>query len=304
MNGKEVQDDMKHRQWMSLFLAAALALLPACRAPGEKDQPEEIPARIPAPDLLCAMTVSGESDYPGIGSPDKETLDARAQDVVDFAAENSLNAILYNAAPYGEATYDSDVLPHTPLVQSETDPLRLLIQKAAEKDIAVFAVLSPYEAGRAGDTPARGSIAGEIPEAVVSLGEARFYRPDHPAVHGQAVAAAAELAQKYAVSGIVLGDADDSPVSDYSSYYTYLSALLGDMADTVHALADIPVGLAVIADRQADTSRSAFLDEACRASADFLISTASGSVEKELSSPYARSLSSCLELARRYRRRG
>lgn len=291
---------MKHKQWMSLFLAMMLALLSACRAPEKKEQPEDLPARVPAPDLLCAMTLSAESDYPGIGSPDAEALGERAQAVVDFAAENSLNAILYNAAPYGEAAYDSDVLPHTPLVQSDTDPLRLLIQKAAEKNIAVLAVLHPYEAGHSSDTPARGSIAGEIPEAVVSLGEGRFYRPDHPAAHGQAVAAAAELAEKYAVSGIVLGDADDSPVSDYGGYYTYLSALLGDIADTVHALADIPVGLTVLTDRQADTGRSAFLDEACRASADFLISTASGSAEKELASPYARSLSSCLDLARRY----
>lgn len=298
---------MKSNRWLSILLAVMLVFsLSSCKSPDKQasSSPEEVLTRITAPEILRAVTVSAEnsSDYPGSVS-DAESLEAYAQDLIDFARENSMNAILYEATPFGEASYDSDILPHlqTLKINSSHDPLQILIEKAAAAEIAVYVQLSPYDAGNDSQKAAKGSLADNVPEATLSLSEGRFYRPDHPSVHTQAVAAAAELAQNYAISGIVIGDADNSRISDYSGYYTYLSALLGDIADTVHSVAqDVPVGLLVSADHQANANRSAFFDEACRTSVDFLIASADGSVQNELSSLYAQAVSSCLNTAQSY----
>lgn len=292
------------RPLLCLLLAASL-LLSACSAPRpaggrlSTKKPEQTQSA-PLPDVLRAVTVRA-GDYPG-KALDGAGLQQAAKALCERAALYSMNALLYEVTADGQALWPSDILPRSSYLGG-ADPLGTLVEAAQEQGIAVYAVLTPYEAGPAGGKAPRGSLPKEHPESTVTLADGSlYYRPSHPLVHAQAMQAAQELCERYPLSGLMVGDADTSPVSDYEGYYTYLTALVSDLRDAVRAAKGtrMQVGLSLSSEARDSQNRQAFLEECCRQGVAFLTPALSESVTGGLNSPYARELSSYRQTAQGY----
>lgn len=286
-------------------LLAVSLLLSACMGPRSVQDSQKQPSSetaAPLPEVLRAVTLSA-ADYPGDAENAGE-LQKAAQQVCSQASLYSMNALFYEVTEGGEALWASDALPQSGRGSFQNgDPLSTLIEAAAMEDIAVYAVLKPYEAGRSGDKEPRGSLRHEHPETAVTLADGGiYYRPGHPLVHLQTVQAAAELSGRYALSGILLGDTDTSPVSDYAGYYTYLAALVSDIRDAVRAAkgTQMQVGLSLSSEGSKSANRLAFLDECCRQGISFLTSVLQESTAGGLGSDYAKALGSLQQTAEGY----
>ncbi len=289
---------------LCLLLAACL-LLCACMGPrtalktGGEDPSQ--PAEAPLPEVLRAVTLSF-ADYPK-NAKNADELKQAAQKICEQAALCSMNALFYEVTADGEALWPSDVLPQSEDIPQGGDPLAALIEAAAGENIAVYALLTPYIAGRTGQNAPRGSLRHQHPEATVSLADGGvYYRPSHPLVHGQTVQAACELSSRYTLSGLLLGDVDTSPVSDYAGYYTYLTALVSDIRDAARSAkgTGMQVGLALSSDAPDSQNRTAFLNECCRQGIAFLTLSLHENTSGGLSSGCAGALTGCRQAAGEY----
>lgn len=284
------------------LLAAALLFLSACSSPRPSGRAEGTDRPLPSaptPEVLRAVTLSA-ADYPG-DVTGRQELQSAAEEVAERAELYSMNALFYEVTAEGEAVWPSQVLPQS--AAAGEDPLALLIEAAAQRQIAVYAVFTPYEAGPAGQDAPRGTLRREHPEATVALADGRvYYRPSHPLVHMQTVQAACELSEGYALAGLLLGDTDTSAVSDYAGYYTYLTALVSDIRDAARAAkgTDLQVGLSLSSDAPGTANRRAFLEECCRQGIAFLAPALSESTSGGAKSDYAQALAGYLEIAGSY----
>lgn len=225
---------------------------------------------------LYVSTVRG-TDFPSApnlsGSLQKQELDR----IVDFAAQYGFNQIYYEAVANGGAFYDSKLYAPSEALSTKStfflfdwnhlDPLDYLVKQAAKQKIGVTAVIDPFLMSDTGVLPAnKRHIGVKNSEYVLSAGGRLYLNPTAPFTQKLAVSAAAELASRYALDGILLNNfAYPSP--DFELTTTddekaqLLTRLLSEIYDAVKtARSSTALGVTASGTFEAEGAFSGFAD--------------------------------------------
>lgn len=184
-----------------------------------------------------------------INFPSKQNLSAAAlaeelDSIVDFAAENGFNTILFQVRPTADALYDSDIFPASKFVsgnagtapENNFDCLGYLLSAAHAKGIAVHAWVNPLRVTSGNTTYPQTDIsalpenspAAQHPEWVVPYADGKLYfDAGIPEVRELVASGVREICEKYDVDGIIFDDyfypypQDDAIFDDAETYAAY-----------------------------------------------------------------------------------
>lgn len=150
-------------------------------------------------------------------------LRAEIENIVNFAAENGFNTILFQVRPCSDALYKSELFPSSKFVSGECgkapdqnfDCLGYLLDVAHSRQIDVFAWVNPLRitAGNAAypqtdisDLP-KSSPAYKYSEYVIEYADGKLYfDAGEPKVRELVASGVREICQNYDVDGIVFDD--------------------------------------------------------------------------------------------------
>ena len=162
-------------------------------------------------------------NFPSRQGLSAKKLAAELSEIVDFAAENGFNTILFQVRPAADALYRSDIFPASRYVSGKVgtrpdgdfDCLAYLLQAAKEKGIAVYAWVNPlrvtsgsvsYPQTDLAALPAA-SPAVQNPNWVVPYADGKLYfDAGIPAVRELVSAGVREICERYDVDGIIFDD--------------------------------------------------------------------------------------------------
>lgn len=143
--------------------------------------------------------------------------------IIDFAAENGFNAIMFQVRPTADALYDSDLFPASKFVSGECgkaadngfDCLDYLLAAAHAKKIAVHAWVNPLRVTSGNATYPQTDLSA-LPESsparqhetcVVAYGDGKLYfDAGQPYVRSLVAAGVQEICENYDVDGIIFDD--------------------------------------------------------------------------------------------------
>ena len=186
--------------------------------------------------------------------------------IVDVAARNGLNALVFQVRPEGDALYRSALEPWSRFLTGRQggdpgwDPLAWLVERAHARGVEVHAWLNPYRARTsASGTSVRPHIAATNPEATVPYDGVLWMDPSRAVVQDRAVDVIRDLVARYEVDGVHFDDyfypypQAGMPFPDSAQYDRYRAGggalSLGDWRrDNVNRLVQ-RVGEAVARDR-------------------------------------------------------
>jgi uncharacterized lipoprotein YddW (UPF0748 family) len=133
--------------------------------------------------------------------------------IVRVAADNRLNAIVFQVRPECDALYESELEPWSRYLTGTQgtdpgyDPLAFLIEEAHANAIEVHAWLNPYRASTSTSAAtAANHVTRAMPENVRTYGTYRWLDPGVVAVQEHVTSVVADLLQRYDVDGIHLDD--------------------------------------------------------------------------------------------------
>lgn len=147
--------------------------------------------------------------HDGFKTPEQTT------EMVNKVADANLNAIFVQVRKRGDAYYNSAIVPKAKDIANDYDPLADIIQKAHARGIEVHAWLHLIEAWNTQyGEPTAGHVCADHPDWLTKLADGRqewyegrlFLDPGHPDVQAYLVAVVNEVARRYAVDGIHLGE--------------------------------------------------------------------------------------------------
>lgn len=162
-------------------------------------------------------------NFPSRQGLSAKKLAAELSAIVDFAAENGFNTILFQVRPAADALYRSDIFPASRYVSGKAgtrpdgdfDCLAYLLQAAKEKELAVYAWVNPlrvtsgsaaYPQTDLAALPAA-SPAVQNPDWVVPYADGKLYfDAGIPAVRELVSAGVREICERYDVDGIIFDD--------------------------------------------------------------------------------------------------
>lgn len=162
-------------------------------------------------------------NFPSRQGLSQKKLASELSAIVEFAAENGFNTILFQVRPAADALYRSEIFPASRYVSGNTgtrpdgdfDCLAYLLQAAKEKGIAVYAWVNPLRvtSGTAAypqtdllALPAA-SPAVQNPDWVVPYADGKLYfDAGIPAVRELVSAGVREICEEYDVDGIIFDD--------------------------------------------------------------------------------------------------
>lgn len=186
-------------------------------------------------------------NYPSAQNLRGKELAKELDAIVASCTENGINAIYFQASPYSDALYDSDILPTSSVLSGKEgaamrdgfDPLAYLCATAHEAGISVHAWVNPMRvtAGAldyedlAADNPAK-----KDPSLTVKYGEEYYYNLGLPEVRKLIGDVCAELAGKYPIDGILFDDyfypyPEEGQVFDDSAAFEAYGDVYADIGD-------------------------------------------------------------------------
>ena len=172
-------------------------------------------------------------DFPSAGGLSAASLKKELEALVDAAASQNLNTIIFQVRPASDAFYQSEIFPTSRFLTGKQgdplvlDPLAYLIRIAHAKDIAVHAWINPYRvtlpneplSSLSPDNP-----AVRHPEWTYSVGGQIYYDPSLPAVRALVAEGIAELLTNYNLDGVMFDDyfyPSDIGLADLARYEEY-----------------------------------------------------------------------------------
>ncbi len=162
-------------------------------------------------------------NYPSKAGLGAKELASELDDIIATALDTGLNAIYFQVRPSGDALYHSDIFPVSEFISGERgkecddgfDALAYLVKHAHAKGIKVHAWVNPLRVtvGSASapltdvnDLP-ENDPARKNPELCVAYADGRlYYDPGMPEARELIAAGCREIAENYAVDGIIFDD--------------------------------------------------------------------------------------------------
>ncbi len=162
-------------------------------------------------------------NFPSEQGLSAKKLASELREIVEFAAENGLNTILFQVRPAADALYRSEIFPASKFLSGKAgtrpdgdfDCLAYLTEAAHKKGIAVYAWVNPLRvtsgsaaypqtdlAALPADSPAVQNPGWVVPYADGKL----YFDAGIPAVRELVSAGVREICEKYAVDGIIFDD--------------------------------------------------------------------------------------------------
>ncbi len=177
-----------------------------------------------------------EGEFPSGAGLSSQELRQELDAIIDFAANNSFNAIFFQVRTGGEVMYRSKYFPKSSLLAGKGgwlgwldsfDALDYLCKQAAKSGLEVYATLDPYALGSQQDTLSTKWPAAKQ-ETLLENGQ-RYLNPLSSDVAAMLASAAGELADKYSVAGVLYTGLDQQPVLyNQQGYLTALGQLLAN----------------------------------------------------------------------------
>ncbi len=167
---------------------------------------------------IATVTNINYPSKPGLSVDEQR---AELDDIVKTAKEANLNAIYFQVRPASDALYKSSIFPTSEYLtgkqgaEIEFDPLGYLVKTAHENGIKVHAWVNPYRitTGSASKPKTDPNLLAENnparlhPEYTVAYADGRlYYNPGLPEVRALIADGVREIAQNYAVDGIIFDD--------------------------------------------------------------------------------------------------
>jgi uncharacterized lipoprotein YddW (UPF0748 family) len=136
--------------------------------------------------------------------------------LLDRAAADGLNAVLFQVRPAGDALYASKIEPWSEYLTGRQgvapvplwDPLEFAVEQAHARGIELHAWFNPY---RAKEPSAKGPLAAthiakRHPELVKKYGTQLWMDPGEPAVRDQTLRVVLDVVKRYDIDGVHLDD--------------------------------------------------------------------------------------------------
>ncbi|MBQ8837571.1 MAG: family 10 glycosylhydrolase [Clostridia bacterium] len=234
-----------------LVLSAVIPLAAAFAPAADLVPPQAAVADEPSADIAAAeemralwIATVNNINFPSKKGLSREKLAAELDGIVDFAAENGFNAIMFQVRPTADALYDSNLFPASKFVSGECgkaaddgfDCLGYLLEAAHAKSIAVHAWVNPLRVTSGNTTYPQTDIAAlpessparQHEECVVAYADGKLYfDAGQPYVRSLVAAGVKEICEKYDVDGIIFDDyfypypSDGAAFDDAATYAEY-----------------------------------------------------------------------------------
>ncbi len=172
-------------------------------------------------------------DFPSTNGLSSRELKPEINQMLEFAQENQLNTLFFEARPACDALYRSDLFPTSASwMESQGkftlfgDLLEQVVSQASQKGIQVFGVIDPFYVGTTQDTLHSSNPAVEHPEWTITIGEEIYLNPQIAEVRQLIVDGALEVAENYGVAGIVYHNLSGTPLAATTGYSDAVSELV------------------------------------------------------------------------------
>lgn len=162
-------------------------------------------------------------NYPSSPALDEKTLRAEIDDIIKQCEEVGFNTVFFQVRPSGDALYNSNIFPASEYLSGERgknadgdfDALEYLISASQPKNIRVHAWVNPLRVTVGSPASPKTDVnalsendpARKNPEYCISYADGRlYYDAGNPAVRTLIAEGCKEIAENYAVDGIVFDD--------------------------------------------------------------------------------------------------
>ena len=162
-------------------------------------------------------------NYPSAPALDQYKLKAEIDDIIAQCEEVGFNTVFFQVRPSGDALYKSDIFPTSEYLSGERgktadgdfDALAYLISASQPKNIRVHAWVNPLRVTVGSPSAPRTDVnalpendpARKNPEYCIAYADGRlYYDAGNPAVRTLIAEGCKEIAENYAVDGIVFDD--------------------------------------------------------------------------------------------------
>lgn len=175
-------------------------------------------------------------DFPSGAGKTAAALKSELEAIVNRAAKEGFNTIIFQVRPASDALYQSAIFPSSRFLTGKQgaslplDPLAYLIKIAHAKDIAVHAWINPYRVTLPGenlDSLSPENPARKHPDWTYTVGGQVYYDPALPAVRALVAEGIAEILLNYNVDGVMFDDyfyPSNIGLADIARYEAYQNA--------------------------------------------------------------------------------
>ena len=257
--------------YVALFVCAAMLIVflksvlqgggEAAARSDEQDSPGDVSMSITNPNReIRGVWIASvyNINFPSAKNLGSDVLMRELDEIVRSASLNGLNPILFQVRPMCDALYKSSLFPVSAVVSDDRtlpdgfDPLAYIIEAAHAEDIAVYAWINPFRVTTGGadsieaalDSLPDTSPAKQNPEWCVFYNKQLLLNPGLPEVRKLVADGVSEIAEGYAVDGIIFDDyfypypAEGEIFDDSDAYALYGGGLeIGDFRrESVNAL--------------------------------------------------------------------
>lgn len=207
--------------WLLLFgVAAAAAAAPADNPRGQPASAVLAAADLPPPEprqfRAAWVATVANIDWPSRPGLPTATQQAEARAILDRARALSLNALVLQVRPAGDALYASRLEPWSEYLtgrqgrapQPWWDPLAFWVREAHQRGLALHAWFNPFRARHpTAKTPlVKPHLALRAPGAVKTYGDLLWMDPGEPAARAQTLAVVEDVLRRYDIDGIHIDD--------------------------------------------------------------------------------------------------
>lgn len=150
-----------------------------------------------------------------------QSFTAAVTEMFDNAAATGFNTVIVQVRPFGDAMYKSDIFPYSHLLTGTQgqdpgyDPLSVMVQLAHERGLRIEAWVNPYRVQLTASKPAQLAEnnpavlylnSSENARCVLEANGGLYYNPASETAQKLIEDGAAEIAENYAVDGIIFDD--------------------------------------------------------------------------------------------------
>ena len=163
-------------------------------------------------------------DFPSQDGLGPDDLKKELDDIVAFAKDKGFTALFFEARPDSTVFYRSDYFPTNSMIAGSEggfmlfDPLKYLSSAAAEAQIELYAVVNGFYAGENAADHSQNNPASTLVNQTVSSQNRLYFDPTSAEVQSLLVSSCTELADKYNLTGLILGGVDNPAFTSLPGY--------------------------------------------------------------------------------------
>jgi len=213
-----MEPDLLHsKQCRHLIGAIALAATAACGDHGGITAPRTDP--VSPPDIIREargvwIATVANIDWPSRNDLSADTQRAELRDLLDRAASNGLNMVVFHVRPAGDAVYESSIEPWAAMLTGTQgvgpgyDPLAYAVAEAHARGLELHAWINPFRAGNTKDTLKLASTHQFVVrrDMLRIYGSQVWFDPGEPAVQDHAIRVVRDIVQRYDIDAIHADD--------------------------------------------------------------------------------------------------